>query len=122
MTFTDVTVGDNAKAMRRQNIFGAVTGDNGVNLSQNTPNPFAPNMGSTVIGYMIPVDGQVHVGVYDVLGREVRTLVSTDMKAGSYQVEWDGRDAQGNVVGSGMYYYRIDAAGQSTSRSMQVSK
>jgi hypothetical protein len=122
VTFTDVTVGDDAKAMRRQNIYGAVTGDNGVNLSQNTPNPFTPNMGSTVIGYMIPVDGQVHIGVYDVLGREVRTLVSTDMKAGSYQVEWDGRDVQGNVVGSGMYYYRIDAAGQSTSRSMQVSK
>jgi hypothetical protein len=122
VTFTNVQVGDQSKGMRKLNAFGAVTGtSNGVSLSQNIPNPFSPN-GATTIGYSTPADGKVLVRVFDVLGREVRTLVSADLKAGSYQVEWDGRDAQGNEVESGMYYYRIESAGQSLTKSMQVRK
>jgi hypothetical protein len=120
VTFTDVTVGDEVKGMRKQNVFGAVSGETaGVRLSQNSPNPFTVNA-TTAIGYVTPADGKVLVRVYDVLGREIRTLVNTELQAGSYQVEWDGRDAQGNQVESGTYFYRIDAAGQSMSRAMQV--
>jgi hypothetical protein len=122
VTFSNVQVGDQSKGMRKLNVFGAVAGAaSTVSLSQNVPNPFSPNSGTT-IGYGVPADGKVLVRVFDLLGREVRTLVSADLKAGSYQTEWDGRDAEGNVVESGMYYYRIEAAGQSLTKSVQVRK
>jgi flagellar hook assembly protein FlgD len=122
VTFSNVTVGDNEQKVRKFNVFGAVTGTAAtVNLSQNAPNPFSPNVGTT-IGYSVPADGKAVIRLFDLLGREVKTLVDADLKAGSYQAQWDGRDAAGNVVESGMYYYRIEAAGQSLTKAMQVRK
>jgi hypothetical protein len=122
VTFTNVKVGDQEKDMRKINVFGATTGTaSTLNLSQNSPNPFTPGVG-TSFSYSLPTDGKVTVRIFNLLGREVRTLLSADLKAGSYQAEWDGRDAQGNVVESGAYYYRVDANGQSLTRPMQVRK
>jgi len=72
-------------------------------LSQNFPNPFNP---STAIKFQVPANGLVSVKVYDVLGREVATLVNDELSPGSYSVEW-------NAVGfaSGVYFYRLEAAG-----------
>lgn len=70
-------------------------------LSQNYPNPFNP---STKIGYQIPEQSKVKLIVYDVLGREIKTLVNEEKSAGFYEVEFNGSDFP-----SGVYFYRIEA-------------
>ncbi len=71
----------------------------GFELKQNFPNPFNP---MTVISYQIPVSGDVSLKVYDMLGREVATLVDSRQSAGTYQVEFDA-----SRLASGVYLYRL---------------
>jgi hypothetical protein len=70
-------------------------------LGQNYPNPFNP---STVIEYAVPSAGDVNLAVFDLLGREVRTLVSGPVTAGVHRVRFDARD-----LASGVYLYRLRA-------------
>ncbi len=73
-------------------------------LFQNYPNPFQDQ---TTITYEVERAGPVTVTVYDLLGRRVRTLIDETQPAGAYQVGWDGRDAAGQPVASGTYFYRL---------------
>ena len=73
-------------------------------LSQNYPNPFNP---STTIEYQIPVSGGVSIRIYDLLGREVRTLVDRQQSAGYFAVVWDGNNGGNQPVASGVYLCRI---------------
>ena len=74
------------------------------------PNPFNP---STAIAYELPRPALVHVRVFAPSGRLVRTLVDGDQQpAGLHRVTWDGRDAFGAGVGSGIYLVQMDAAGE----------
>jgi len=73
-------------------------------LNQNYPNPFNP---STRISYEVAKDGHVKIVVYDRLGKEVVTLVNEHRPSGKHFTEWDGRDAQGLQVASGLYFYRM---------------
>lgn len=75
-------------------------------LTQNYPNPFNP---TTRISYSLPANAFVSIKIYDVLGREVKTLVSKELNAGSYSVDWNGDNEYGVKVASGMYIYRITA-------------
>ena len=75
-------------------------------LYPNFPNPFNP---STTIEYAIPVDADVRVSIFDVLGREVRILEAARKPAGTYRVVWDGRDRDGRSVSSGIYFYTLIA-------------
>lgn len=70
-------------------------------LSEAYPNPFNP---STVINYSIPQLGFVTLKVYDLIGREVATLVDEEKSTGDYEVEFDGSN-----LSSGVYFYRIQA-------------
>ena len=70
-------------------------------LSQNYPNPFNP---ATTIEYQLPKKGKVTMKVFDVVGREVRTLVNGTQDAGSYKVRFDG-----STLSSGVYFYKIQA-------------
>ena len=70
-------------------------------MAQNYPNPFNPN---TVISYQIPTMSNVSLKVFDVLGREVVTLVNKEQSAGSYKVTFN---AQG--LSSGIYFYVMRA-------------
>ncbi len=74
-------------------------------LHQNYPNPFNP---ATVIKYQLPVNSEVKLIIYNTLGQKVRTLISDDKAPGFYEIEWDGRNDFGQLVGSGIYFYRIE--------------
>ncbi|NLT51201.1 MAG: T9SS type A sorting domain-containing protein [Ignavibacteria bacterium] len=78
-------------------------------LSQNYPNPFNP---STTIKFNIPNNGveatrRVVLKIFDILGREVITLVNEHKPAGNYTVEWNGTNSAGQKVGSGIYFYQL---------------
>jgi hypothetical protein len=75
-------------------------------LHQNYPNPFNPE---TSIRYSLAQDGLARLTVYNVLGQEVAALVDGHQAAGPYEVTWDGRDASGRLVSSGLYFYRLQA-------------
>ncbi len=77
-------------------------------LGQNHPNPFNP---STQFDYSVPVESNVVIKVYNILGQEVRTLVNEKVARGVYTLEWDGKNNLGLAVANGVYMYRIEATG-----------
>jgi len=88
-------------------------------LDQNYPNPFNP---TTTIRFALPKDAMVSLKIYDVLGREVRTLVNGRVSAGYQQVVWDGRNEFGSQVASGMYIYHITAGDFVSTKKMMMLK
>jgi hypothetical protein len=70
-------------------------------LIQNYPNPFNP---VTIIKFYLPTQSFVSLNVYDVLGNEVTTLIETEKRAGSYEIEFDATG-----LTSGIYFYRLKA-------------
>ena len=71
-------------------------------LSQNYPNPFNP---VTKIQFNLPVSGNVSLKIYDMLGKEVKTLVSSFTPAGTYNISFDGSN-----LSSGVYFYKLEAS------------
>ena len=88
-------------------------------LNRNTPNPFNP---LTTIGYQLPEAGKVRLSIVNLLGQEIRVLVNERTDAGSFKVSWDGADAMGRRVASGVYLYRMQAGDFSSSRRMLLLK
>ena len=74
-------------------------------LYQNHPNPFNP---ITTIRYDLPEDGPVSIIIYDLMGREIKTLVKQVSAPGRYSVNWNGRNQWGKQIASGMYFYRME--------------
>jgi hypothetical protein len=88
-------------------------------LAQNYPNPFNP---STTISFSVRESGPVRLVVYDVSGARVRTLLDEETSAGEHFVTWDGTNNAGHSVASGVYFYRLQAAGFTETRKMVVMK
>ncbi|MEW5873845.1 MAG: peptidoglycan DD-metalloendopeptidase family protein [Candidatus Zixiibacteriota bacterium] len=89
-------------------------------LAQNAPNPFNS---ATLISFEIAGQSQhrMSLTIYDVLGRRIRTLIDADATTpGTYSMPWDGRDADGSVVASGVYLYELIAGGNRSARKMVV--
>ena len=80
-------------------------------LFQNSPNPFNP---VTKINYELPKDGKVKLVIYDILGREIKTLVNELKQAGRYTIEFNGTQ-----YASGVYFYRIQVEGGKTYTSVK---
>jgi hypothetical protein len=83
-------------------------------LEQNFPNPFNP---TTIIKYQIPEDGIVTLKIYDILGKEVRTLVNEHKPTGKYEISFDASN-----LASGVYIYQIKANDFSSVKKMMLLK
>lgn len=88
-------------------------------LFQNYPNPFNP---ATTIRFEQSEPGMVTLRVFNILGQEVRTLVSGFEEAGSKSVTWDGRNNGGETVSTGIYFYRLETRDFSKTRKMIFAK
>jgi hypothetical protein len=83
-------------------------------LAQNYPNPFNP---STTIEFSLPKSGFVTLKVYNLLGREVVTLIADKLAAGRYRYEWDAKG-----LGSGVYLYRLEGKDYTQTRKLTLLK
>ena len=88
-------------------------------LHQNYPNPFNP---VTRINYDLPKDDQVKITIYDMMGRQVTTLINQNQTAGYKSVRWDATNQLGESVSAGLYMYVIEAGAFRESRKMVLLK
>ena len=88
-------------------------------LYQNYPNPFNP---STTIAYRLQKAADVQLAIYTSAGERVTVLVAGPQAAGSYRVQWNGRDSRGESVASGIYFYRLTAGKENAMRKMVLLK
>jgi hypothetical protein len=88
-------------------------------LEQNYPNPFNP---ITTIRFSTSTPGKAALSIYNMKGQIIRKLANTNVAAGQHSVVWDGTDDNGSPVGSGLYMYRLDINGQSSTRKMLLMK
>ncbi|NNE43503.1 MAG: T9SS type A sorting domain-containing protein, partial [Gemmatimonadetes bacterium] len=91
----------------------------GLELSQNSPNPFRS---ATTLRFAVPNAGPVSLSVFDVAGRRVAELVNGAVDAGQYTATWDGRNASGKRVASGVYLVRLEAGAEAVTREMVLLK
>jgi photosystem II stability/assembly factor-like uncharacterized protein len=87
---------------------------NGYFLSQNYPNPFNPK---TIINFRLPTNNYVTLTIYDILGHKVSTLVNEELKAGTYQVDWDASNYT-----SGVYFYKLTAGDYTDTKRVVLIK
>lgn len=85
----------------------------------NYPNPFNP---STILSFEIPENSFVKITIFDLLGREVRTLMDNYENTGFKSVIWNGTNNQGNPVGAGVYFYQVRAGNSMQSKKMLLLK
>jgi flagellar hook assembly protein FlgD len=83
------------------------------------PNPFAS---STRLTYTLSNGGRYRLTVYDVQGREVAALAEGLRQAGSHTLNWDGRDRRGAEVPSGVYFLRLEHAGQVKAQKLVIAR
>ncbi|MHB2150960.1 FlgD immunoglobulin-like domain containing protein [Calditrichota bacterium LG25] len=83
------------------------------------PNPFNP---ATTIRFDVPRAAVVEVAVYNMLGQRVRTLVNERLAPGEYRIQWDGRNQQGGVLPSGVYFVRMKAERFTAVRKVMLIK
>ncbi len=88
-------------------------------LYQNHPNPFNP---VTTLRYDLPEDALVNITIYDMMGRQVKTLINDQQTAGYRSIQWNATNDAGSPVSAGMYIYTIQAGDFSQTRKMVLLK
>jgi len=86
-------------------------------LAMPTPNPAARG---SEIAFSIPKDSQVQLRIFDVTGRQVRSLIDGTMPAGAHTAKWDGADDHGQRVAAGIYMVQLTAPGEIANRKVTV--
>jgi len=90
-------------------------------LSQNAPNPFRPVTETvTTINFRLSNPAPTRLTIHDASGRLIRTLLDKPLSSGAHSIDWDGRDDQGQQVGSGVYFYHINAGAFEQGRRLTV--
>ncbi len=87
--------------------------------ASNFPNPF--NL-ETKITYTLPAEAYVTLSIYNTQGQFIKTLINQYQSEGTHSIIWDARNAQGEIVPSGMYFYRIIAGKDVLSQRMVLMK
>ncbi|MCP4633372.1 MAG: T9SS type A sorting domain-containing protein, partial [candidate division Zixibacteria bacterium] len=88
-------------------------------LGQNYPNPFNP---STRIDYSVPVNSNINIEVFNIIGQKVKTLVDGNAVAGNHSVTWNGTSENGSKVSSGVYFYRLSVEDEVFVKRMTFTK
>ncbi len=88
-------------------------------LHQNYPNPFNP---VTEIQFDVPVASEVTLTIYNIMGQEVTTLTNRTLQAGFHSVRWDGTNGQGELVSTGVYFYRLTSPAFTSTKKMIMVK
>lgn len=88
-------------------------------LYPNRPNPFNPG---TVIAFSLPQSDKIALVIYDILGREIRTLARGMHPAGTWEYIWDATDADGRIVPAGIYFYHLSTSERTFVRKMMFVK
>ncbi len=83
------------------------------------PNPFNP---ITTIKFDLPSSSHVSLKIYDIDGKLIKSLIDSGRESGYHSVEWDGTDNNGQIVSSGVYFYRITSNGLTATKSMTLLK
>ena len=96
-----------------------VISNNNPILFSNYPNPFNP---STTISYTLQQPSILRIDIYNIKGQKVKSLINEYKPAGEHNVTWHGTDDSGNVVGSGVYFYRMEVEGYSITKKMVLLK
>jgi hypothetical protein len=91
-------------------------------LYQNYPNPFSlsKTISQTAFRFQLPESELVQIKIYNVMGREVKTLISKTLQSGIHSVHWDGKTNQGLPVSNGVYYYTMKTKNFKTSKKMII--
>ena len=108
------SVGDKATAIDNNEVLPTE-----YSLSQNYPNPFNP---STRISFSLPQNSKVALKIFDMLGREIKTIINEEMNAGNHSTIWNGDNNLGNKVSSGVYIYRLTAGDYISTKKMVLMK
>ncbi|MEO8398429.1 MAG: FlgD immunoglobulin-like domain containing protein, partial [Ignavibacteriaceae bacterium] len=88
-------------------------------LYQNFPNPFNP---ATTIKFSIQKKQFIKLRIFDLLGREIKTLIDEEKESGTYSIEWNGKNNEGNHAASGIYLIKLDSEAGSRSYKMVLLK
>ena len=88
-------------------------------LHQNYPNPFNP---VTTLRYDLPENGHVNITIYDMLGKEVKTLINQTQDPGYKSLIWDATNDYGNPVSAGIYLFQIQAGEYISTKKMVLLK
>lgn len=91
-------------------------------LEQNFPNPFTPGASPTIFTYRTDAESHVRLVIYNLLAQEVAVLVDQRQGLGLHRVAWDGTDPGGEVVPAGVYWYKLEANGQSALKRLRVGE
>ena len=83
------------------------------------PNPFNP---VTTLRYDLPEDAPVNITIYDMMGRQVKTLINNQQSAGSKLIRWSATNQSGRPVSAGLYLYRIQAGKFNQTRKVILLK
>jgi hypothetical protein len=93
----------------------SIVGPNKFILNQNYPNPFNP---SSIISYSLLEPGFVTLQIYDIFGKEIRTLINQTQDAGIKTVIWNSKNDNGKSVSAGVYLYRVRVGGFTQTKKM----
>ena len=88
-------------------------------LEQNFPNPFNP---TTTLAFSLKNAENVNLSIYDVAGRRVRELVNERRDRGAYKLVWDGQNDAGQIVASGVYFYKLTVGSFTDTKKMTILK
>jgi hypothetical protein len=81
----------------------------------NFPNPFNPN---TAVRFEVLENARVNLEIFSITGQKIKSLADGEYEPGLYTIPWNGKDNNGDEIGSGVYFYRLSVDGRSISTKM----